>query len=73
MGGTRTLIVDNIGYYIMLALLAAAAGYSVAGRGKPKPAPYRGRRKIAIIWFGIALVCALLVAMISLLPAPAPH
>jgi hypothetical protein len=65
--------VDNIGYYIMIALLVAAAGYSVAGKGKPKPAPSKGRRKIAVIFFGIAVVCALLVAMISLLPAPTPH
>jgi len=65
--------VDNIGYYIMLALLVAAAGYSVAGKGKPKPTPSKGRRKIAVICFGIPLACALLVAMISLLPAPAPH
>jgi hypothetical protein len=65
--------VDNIGYYIMLALLVAAAAYSVAGRGKPKPKLSKGKRNLAIICFGIALVCALLVAMISQLPAPAPH
>jgi len=65
--------VDDIGYYIMIGLLVAAAGYSVAGKGKPKPALSSGKRKIAIICFGIALVCALLVAMISLLPAPAHH
>ena len=64
---------DDIGYYIMIGLLVAAAGYSVAGRGKPKPALSRGKRKIAIICFGIALVCALLVAMLSLLPGPAHH
>ena len=64
---------DDIGYYIMIGLLVAAAGYSVAGRGKPKPSLSRGKRKIAIICFGIALVCALLVAMLSLLPTPAHH
>src|SRR5579864_4860732 len=47
--GTRTLIVDDIGYYIMIGLLVAAAGYSVAGKGKPKPALSRGKRKLAII------------------------
>jgi hypothetical protein len=73
LDGARITIVDNIGYYIMLAMLVAAAGYSVAGRGKPKPTLSKGRRKIAVICFGIAVACALLVAMISLLPAPAPH
>ena len=64
---------DNIGYYIMLAMLVAAAGYSVAGRGKPKPKLSKGKRNLAIFCFGIALVCGLLVAMLALLPTPAPH
>ena len=64
---------DDIGYYIMIGLLVAAAGYSVAGKGKPKTKPSRNRRTIAVICFGIALACALLVAIISQLPGPAPH
>jgi hypothetical protein len=69
----NTVIVEDIGYYIMIGLLVAAAGYSVAGKGKPRPKLSKGKRNLAIICFVIALVCALLVAMISLLPGPARH
>jgi hypothetical protein len=63
---------DDIGYYVMIGLLVAGAGYGLANRDKPKPPLSKNRRNIAVICFGIAAVCAvLLLAMVLLVHAPA--
>jgi hypothetical protein len=63
---------DDIGYYIMIALLGAGAAYGLANKGKPKPPLSKRRRNIAVICFGIAAACALLaVAMALLVHGPA--
>jgi len=64
---------DDIGYYIMIGLLVAGAGYGLANRDKPKPPLTKSRRNIAVVCFGIAAVCALLVLAIALLHGPAPQ
>jgi hypothetical protein len=51
---------DDIGYYIMIGLLVAGAGYSLANRDKPKPPLTKSRRNIAVVCVGIVVVCALL-------------
>ena len=63
---------DDIGYYVMIGLLVAGAGYGLANRDKPKPPLSKKRRNIAAICFGIAAVCAaLFLAMVMLVHAPA--
>ena len=63
---------DDIGYYVMIGLLAAGAGYGLANRDKPKPPLSKNRRNIAVICIGIAAICAaLLLAMVLFVHAPA--
>ena len=59
---------DQIGYYIMMALLGAAAAYGLANKGKPKPKISRGKRKAVIICVGIVTACAVLAIAVALLP-----
>jgi hypothetical protein len=61
---------DPIGYYIMIALLGAGAAYGMANKGKPKPALSSKKKIIAMIFFGIASGCGLLVLMLALLVPP---
>jgi hypothetical protein len=61
---------DAIGYYIMIALLGGAAAYGLANKGKPRPALSSTKKTIAIIVFGIAGVCGMLVLMLALLAPP---
>ena len=59
---------DSLGYYIMIALLGAGAAYSLANRGKPKPAISRGKKKVVIVCAGIVTVCVVLAVAVALLP-----
>ena len=59
----------DVGSYVFIALLGAAAAYSLSSRGKPKPALSSTTTNIAIICFGIAIGCFALVAV----PALASH
>jgi hypothetical protein len=66
--------VDQIGYYIMMALLGAAAAYGLANKGKPKPKISAGKRKAVIICVGIVTACVVLAIAVALLPhTTAPH
>jgi hypothetical protein len=64
---------DDIGYYIMIGLLVAGAGYGLANRDKPKPPLSKSRRNIAVVCIGIAVVCGLLVVATAMLHGPAQH
>jgi hypothetical protein len=56
----------------MIALLGAGAAYGMANKGKPRPALSNKKKTLAIICFGVAATCGLLVLMLALL-APHPH
>jgi hypothetical protein len=60
------------GYYIMIALLGAGAAYGLANKGKPRPALSSRKKTLAILCFGIAGACGLLVLLLALV-APHPH
>jgi hypothetical protein len=68
----RGIIVDPIGYYIMIALLGAGAAYGLANKGKPKPKVTSGKKKAVIICVGIVTVCAVLAITVALLPHTTP-
>jgi len=64
----------DIGSYVLIALLGAAAAYGLTSKGKPKPALSATRKNIAIICFGIAIGCFALVAILAMASHnPAPH
>ena len=65
----------DVGSYVLIALLGAAAAYGLTGKGKPKPALSNAKKNIAIICFGIAIGCFALAALvIGMSPhVPAPH
>jgi len=63
----RLIGMDDIGYYVMIGLLVAGAGYGLSSKGKPKPALSKSRRNIAVVCIGIAVVCALLVLATAML------
>ena len=61
---------NSIGYLIFIALLGAGAAYGMANKGKPRPALTRGKKTLAIVCFGFAGACGLLVLMLAVL---VPH
>ena len=63
----RLISMDEIGYYIMIGLLVAGAGYSLSSKDKPKPPLSKSRKNIAIICFGIAAICAVLFLAVALM------
>ena len=61
----------EVGSYVLIALLGAAAAYGLSGRGKPKPVLSTGKKKLAIACFVVAIGCfALAALMVAISPHP---
>ena len=64
----------DVGSYVLIGLLGAAAAYGLGNKGKPKPALSATSKSVAVICFGIAIGCFALVAILALAPHnPVPH
>jgi hypothetical protein len=65
--------VDDVGYYVMIGLLAAGAAYGLANKGKPRPGVSSAQKKILIACVTVLGVCVLLFAGVVLISQSAPQ
>jgi len=55
----------SIGYYVMIALLGAAAAYGLSHKGQPRPALSSGHKKLLVFLAGVFVVCLALMLAVA--------
>lgn len=64
---------DDVGYFVMMGLLAAGAAYGLANKGKPRPGVSSAQKKILIACGAVLGVCAVLLVAVLLIAQSAPQ
>lgn len=64
---------DDVGYFVMMGLLAAGAAYGLANKGKPRPGVSSAQKKTLIACGAVLGICAVLLVAVVLISQNAPQ
>lgn len=64
---------DDVGYFVMMGLLAAGAAYGLANKGKPRPGVSSAQKKILIACAAVLAICVVLFVAVLLISQSAPQ